>query len=99
MDAEFRSFKSGNIKTFVLTKNNPRVWSRVRLLYSNVSVSENKATLDLVFNAPEDLLSERDLDNLFSRFKTGAADLGLDDIDINVSVIPNRVFNYKASVL
>ena len=99
MDAEFRSFKSGNIKTFVLTKNNPRVWSRVRLLYSNVRVFENKATLDLVFNAPEDLLSDRDLEDLFRRFMSGAADLGLDDNDLNISVIPNRVFNYKASVL
>ena len=99
MDAEFRSFKSGNIKTFVLTKNNPRVWSRVRLLYSNVRVFDNKATLDLVFNAPEDLLSERDLEDLFGRFKSGAAELGLDDIDLNISVIPNRVFNYKASAL
>ena len=99
MDAEFRSFKSGNIKTFVLMKNTPRVWSRVRLLYSNVRVFENKTTFDLVFNAPEDLLSDRDLEDLFRRFMSGPADLGLDDNDLNISVIPNRVFNYKASAL
>ncbi|MGB1621663.1 MAG: TIGR00341 family protein [Synechococcus sp.] len=97
MDSEFRRFKSGNINNFGLTKNNPYVWSRVRIMYSNVIVSGNVATLDLVFNAPEDLLTEPLLEDLFQRFKTGATELGLDDIDVNVSVIPNRVFHYAAS--
>ena len=99
MDSEFRRFKSGNINNFDLARNNPYVWSRVRIMYSNVIVSGNVATLDLVFNAPEDLLTEPLLEDLFQRFKTGATDLGLDDIDVNVSVIPNRVFHYAASDL
>ena len=52
MDAVFAHVKSGRLKRVAIAQGNPRLWSRVRLTYSNVSVVDNKATLDLVLNAP-----------------------------------------------
>ena len=99
MDAEFRRFKSGRAQHFEVVKANPFLWSHIRILYSNVRVVDNQATLDLVLNAPEKMLTRAVLDDVFKRFKSRAVDFGLDDIDVNISVIPNRVFRYQADAL
>ena len=57
MDAVFGRFKAGQLKRVAIAQCNPRFWSRVRLMYSNVIVVNNKARLDLVLNAPEDFKS------------------------------------------
>ena len=59
-------------------------------------VVDNQETLDLVLNTPEKMLTRAVLDDVFKRFKSRAVDFGLDDIDVNISVIPNRVFRYQA---
>ncbi len=99
LDAEFRRFKSGQTSDFDIIKGNPVLWSKVRILYSNVRVVDNEATLDLVLNAPENALTTSVLDEVFKRIKSRAAEIDLDDIDVNISVIPNRVFRYKADLL
>ena len=58
-----------------------------------------EATLDLVLNAPENALTTSVLDEVFKRIKSRAAEIDLDDIDVNISVIPNRVFRYQADLL
>ena len=80
-------------------KSNPFLCSHIRILYSNVRVVDNQATLDLVLNAPEKMLTRAVLADVFKRFKSRAVDFGLDDIDVNISVIPNRVFRYQAEAL
>ena len=80
-------------------KANPFLWSHIRILYSNVRVADNQAAIDLVLNAPEKMLTSAVLDDVFKRFKSRAVDFGLDDIDVNISVIPNRVFRYQAEAL
>ena len=98
MDAEFRRFKSGYAQHFEVVKANSFLWPHVRILYSNVCVVDNEASLDLVHNAPEKMLTSPVLDDVFKRLKVKAVDFGLDDIDINVSVISNRVFRYQAEL-
>ena len=89
MDAGFRRFKSGRAQHFEVVKANSFLWSHVRILYSNVRVVDNEATLDLVLNALEKIPTRPVFDDVFKRLKAKAVDFGLDDININVSVIPN----------
>ena len=63
-------------------------------MYSNVSVVGNKARLDLVLNAPEDFLNQSLMDDFYQRMLKRANDFGLADLDVNISVIPNRVYKF-----
>jgi hypothetical protein len=94
LNSEFQRFKAGQVKRFKLVNENPYLWSKVRIMYSNVQVDDNKAAFDFVFNAPEDLMERSVLDEIYRQLLTRSKDLGLDDIDLNISVIPNRVFRY-----
>ncbi|QNJ00124.1 hypothetical protein SynA1562_01292 [Synechococcus sp. A15-62] len=94
MDAVFAHVKSGRLKRVAIAQGNPRLWSRVRLTYSNVSVVDNKATLDLVLNAPEDFLNQSVMNSLNQQMLNRAKEFGVDDLDMNISVIPNRVYKF-----
>ena len=63
-------------------------------MYSSVSVVNNKARLDLVLNAPENFLDQSILDDFHQQILKRAKDFGLDNLDVNVSVIPNRVYKF-----
>ena len=91
MDAVFAHVEAGRLKRIAIAQGNPRLWSRVRLTYSNVSVVDNKATLDLVLNAPEDLLNQSVMNSLNQQMFSRAKEFGVDDLGMNISVIPNRV--------
>ena len=94
MDAMFAHVKSGRLKRVAIAQGNPRLWSRVRLTYSNVSVVDNKATLDLVLNAPEDFLNQSVMNSLNQQMFSRAKEFGVDDLDMNISVIPIRVYKF-----
>ena len=49
-------------------------------MYSNVSVVNNKARLDLALNAPEFFLDQSILDDFHQQMRARANDSGLDDI-------------------
>ncbi len=91
MDAVFAHVEAGRLKRIAIAQGNPRLWSRVRLTYSNVSVVDNKATLDLVLNAPEDFLNQSVMNSLNQQMFSRAKEFGVDDLGMNISVIPNRV--------
>ena len=99
MDAEIRRFKSGRAQHFGVVKANPFLWSHILFPCSNVRIVDNQATLDLVLNAPEKMLTRAVLDDVFKHLKSRAVDFGLKDNDVNISVIPNRVFRYQAEAL
>ena len=46
LEAEFGKIKAGQIKRLKVAEKNPRLWSRVRLLYSNVRVNDIVASVD-----------------------------------------------------
>ncbi len=94
MDAEFGRFKAGQLKRVALARGNQRLWSKVRLMYSSVSVINNKARLDIVLNAPEDILDQSFMNDVNQQMLKRAKDFGLDDLDDNISVIPNRVYKF-----
>ena len=95
LDAEFGRIKAGQIKRLKMAQKNPRLWTRVRLMYSSVRVAENKASVDLVLNAPEDLLNQASIDTMQRNMLERSKALGLEDLDLNVSVIPNRVYRFN----
>ena len=94
MDAVFGRFKAGRIQRVAIVQRNPRLWEKVRLLYSNVSVVDNKARLDLVLSAPEDILDQSIMNRVNQQMLKRAKGLGLDDLDVNISVIPNHAYKF-----
>ena len=65
-------------------------------MYSNVIVVNNKARLDLVLNAPEDFLNQSLMDNFYQKMQRRAKGFGLKGLDVNVGVIPNRVYRFSS---
>ena len=63
-------------------------------MYSSVSVVNNEARLDIVLNAPEDILDQSFMNDVNQQMLKRAKDFGLDDLDVNISVIPNRVYKF-----
>ena len=64
-------------------------------MYSSVRVAENKASVDLVLNAPENLLNQDAINTMHSNMLERSKALGLEDVDLNMSVIPNRVYRFN----
>ena len=96
IESRFDTFKSGQVNQLKITSENPYLWQRVRMLFSNVKVINNKATVDLVFSAPKGVLTE-DLANTLSTaiVKRAKEEFGLDDIKITISVIPNQINKFS----
>ena len=63
-------------------------------MYSSVSIVNNQAGLEIVLNAPEDILDQSFMNNANPQMLKRAKGFGLDDLDVNISVIPNRVYKF-----
>ena len=63
-------------------------------MYSSVSVVDNKARMDVVLNAPEDIFDQSFMNKVNQQMLKRAKDFGLDGLDVNISVIPNRVYMF-----
>ena len=63
-------------------------------MYSSVSAVDNKARLDVVLNAPEDILDQSFMNEVNQQMLKRAKGFGLADLDVNISVIPNRVYMF-----
>ena len=99
IESKFDAFKAGQVRQLKLTSENPYLWQRVRLLFSNVRVNNNTATVDLVFSAPKGVLTEDIANNLSSDFvKRGKEEFGLGDIKVTISVIPNQINKFSDSM-
>ncbi len=96
IESKFDAFKAGQVRQLKLTRENPYLWQRVRLLFSNVRVNNNNATVDLVFSAPKGVLTDDIANNLSAAFvKRGKEEFSLDDIKITISVIPNQINKFS----
>ena len=65
-------------------------------MHSNVSVVNNKARLDLVFNAPEQFWDQSILNNFHQQMLIRANDFGWDAIDAKISVTANRMYKFDS---
>ena len=64
------------------------------MMYSSVSVVNKEARLDIVLNAPEDILDQSFMNDVNQQMLKRVKDFGVDDLDVNISVIPNRVYMF-----
>ncbi len=96
--AEFSQFKAGQINQLNVLNKSPYLLQRIKLLYSNVSVIDNEATIDIVLNVPEKLSKQLDLNqiqkNITDRCKM---EYGIEEVNINISIIPTQIFQYIES--
>ena len=70
------------------------MWSKVRLMYSSVCIVNNNARLDVVLNAPEDIFDQSFMNEVNQGMFKRAKGFGLDDLGVNISVIPNRIYKF-----
>ena len=64
------------------------------MMYSTVSVVNNKARLDIVLNASESILDQSFVNEDNQGILKRAKGFGLDDLDVNISVIPRRACKF-----
>ena len=96
MNAQFSRFKAGKVERLPVIQKNPGLWRRVRVMYSNVRVVNNKAEVDLVLNAPEALVDDQTFERVMNDLMDRSKSYGLDDTIVNLSVIPNRNLRYSS---
>ena len=98
INAEFSQFKAGQINQLNVLNKSRYLLQRIKLLYSNVSVIDNEATIDIVLNVPEKLSKQLDLNqiqkNITDRCKM---EYGIEEVNINISIIPTQIFQYIES--
>ena len=96
--SRFDTFKAGQVNELKITSKNPYLWQRVRLLFSNVRVLDNKANVDLVFSAPKGVLNEALANELSETFvRSAKEEFNLDDAKVTISVIPNQINKFSDS--
>ena len=96
--SRFDAFKAGQVNQLKITSKNPYLWQRVRLLFSNVRVLNNKANVDLVFSAPKGILSEELANELsYTLVRSAKEEFNLDDAKITISVIPNQINKFSGT--
>jgi hypothetical protein len=94
--SRFDTFKAGQVNQLEITSENPYLWQRVRLLFSNVRVLNNKASVDLVLSAPKGVLNEALANELSETLVSRAkGEFNLDDVKITISVIPNQINKFS----
>ena len=70
----------------------------MRLLFSNVRVINNKASVDLVLSAPKGVLNEGLANELSETIvRSSKEEFNLDDTKVTISVIPNQINKFSDS--
>ena len=96
INSRFTTFKAGLIQESKYTgAADVNALRRIRMLYSNVRVVNNTATIDMVLNVPTKLVGKIGLQEVQEEFRiTAMQDYGLQEIEINISVIPTQILNF-----
>ena len=58
-------------------------------------MNDNIAYVDQVLSAPEDLLNEAAISAMQRNPLMRSKELGLNDIDFNISIVPNRGYRFE----
>ncbi len=95
INSRFTNFKAGLIQESRYSGLNLNTLRRIRMLYSNVRVVNNRATIEVVLNVPTKLVGKIELTEFQREFPRDAiTDYGLDEVEINISVIPTQILRY-----
>ena len=96
INSQFAGFKAGLIQQGTQSGTSPHIWQRIKLLYSNVRVVDNTATIDIVLNVPEKLVGKIRLEDIQKTMTDRAKqDFGIREVEINISVIPTQILRYN----
>ena len=96
INSQFAHFKAGLIQQRRPTGADLHTLRRIRLLYSNVRVANNNATIDMVLNVPTSLISTLRLQDVQEDIRRRAIhDYGIQAVEINISVIPTQILRYS----
>ena len=96
INSQFAGFKAGLIQQGKQSGTSPHIWQRIKLLYSNVRVVDNTATIDIVLNVPEKLVGKIRLEEIQKNMTDRAKqDFGIREVEINISVIPTQILRYN----
>ena len=70
-------------------------WSGVETIFiTYVQETQEDPRLDVVLNAPEDTLDQSFMNKVNQKMLKRAKDFCLDDLEVNISVIPNSVYKF-----
>ena len=96
INGQFASFKAGLIEKGLSAGNDPANLKRIKLLYSNVRVIDNNATIDMVLNVPQKLVGKLSLKAMQEHMIKRAKEVyGIDEVEINMSIIPTQILRYN----
>ena len=93
---QFATFKASLIEKGLSSGTDPANVRRIKLLYSNVRVMDNDATIDLVLNVPQSLVGQLGLGGMQDQLIKRAKNIyGIDEVEINISVIPTQILRFN----
>ena len=96
INSEYAHFKAGLIQENRHLGMEVDKLRRIRMLYSNVNVINNNATIEMVLNVPNQLVGKLGLQEAQENIRRRAVnDFGLQEVEINNSVIPTQILHYR----
>ena len=96
INSQFASFKAGLVQQSRHAGLDVHNLRRIRMLYSNVRVVNNIATIDMVLNVPTKLVGKLGLEEVQDNMRRRAMnDYGINEVEINISVIPTQILRYS----
>ena len=100
INSQFARFRAGLVQQGQRSGTNPEYWQRIKLLYSNVRVANNSATIDIVLNVPQKLVGKIGLAEVQRNMRERAkSDYGIKEVEINISVIPTQILRYNPETI
>ena len=79
-------------------KVKPETIQNIRILYINAQITGNSGVVEVVMNAPKELLDKTHMNEVQRYIKRLAIkDYGLKEVEINISIIPNQIINYPST--
>ena len=96
INGQFATFKAGLIEKGLSAGNHRANVRRIKLLYSNVDVVDDDATIDVVLNVPKNLVGQLSLEKMEEEMIQRAKSIyGIDQVHFNITVIPTQILRYN----
>ena len=96
INGQFATFKAGLIEKGLSAGNHRANVRRIKLLYSNVDVVDDDATIDVVLNVPKNLVGQLGLKKMEEEMIQRAKSIyGIDQVHFNITVIPTQILRYN----
>ena len=95
LSSEFEFLKQEKVSSIKSDPQEAMLWTNVQIVYSNLEVKGRSAVFDLVLNVPQSLNKQALLEPLYDSLRDRAEALGLNQLDLNINVVPSSIFRYK----